>query len=194
MVALALAAGATACAPSDQTPAAAQQMASRVDSAVPREVALARFRACCARVDSLSGGESSRDALIRHFVRSIETRDTAALRRMLLNQDEFAWLYYETSPQGLPPYNLSPGLMWFMLEGNSGKGLARALSEYGGRPLGYAGHQCDAMSQRESANRLVGPCVVRRIEPRGDTVSVRLFGLLIERGGRWKFLSYANKL
>jgi hypothetical protein len=36
--------------------------------------------------------------------------------------------------------------------------------------------------------------VVRRIEPRGDTVSVRLFGLLIERDGRWKFLSYANKL
>jgi hypothetical protein len=194
MVALALAAGATACGPTDQTPAAAQQLASRVDSAVPREAALARFRACCARVDSLSAGESSRDALIRRFVQSLETRDTAALRRMLLNQDEFAWLYYETSPQGLPPYNLSPGLMWFVLQGNSGKGLGRALSEYGGRPLGYVGHQCDAISQREGANRLVGPCVVRRVEPRGDTVSVRLFGLLIERNGRWKFLSYANKL
>jgi hypothetical protein len=194
MMALALAAGATACTPTDQTPAAAQQIARRVDSAVPREVALTRFRACCGRVDSLAGGESSRDALIRRFVQSIEARDTTALRGMLLNRDEFAWLYYESAPQGLPPYNLSPALLWFMLEGNSGKGLARALSEYGGRPLGYAGHQCAATSRRESANRLVGPCVVRRIEPRGDTVSVRLFGLLIERDGRWKFLSYANKL
>jgi hypothetical protein len=194
MVALALAAGITACTPTDQTPAAAQQMASRVDSAVPREVALARFRGCCARVDSLSGGESSRDALIRRFVQSIEALDTTTLRGLLLNRDEFAWLYYESAPQGLPPYNLSPALLWFMLEGNSGKGLARAFSEYGGRPLGYAGYQCEALSQRESANTLVGPCVVRRVEPGGDTISVRLFGLLIERDGRWKFLSYANKL
>ena len=194
MVALALVGGATACTPPRGTPATARKTASVVDSAVSREVALARFRACCAQVHSLSGGESSRDALIRRFVQSIEARDTTTLRRLLLNRDEFAWLYYESAPQALPPYNLSPALLWFMLEGNSGKGLARALSEYGGRPLGYAGHQCDAISQRESANRLVGPCVVRRIEPRGDTVSVRLFGLLLERGGRWKFLSYANKL
>ena len=192
MVALALVG--TACTPPRETPTTARETASVVDSAVSRDVALARFRACCAQVDSLSGGASSRDALIRRFVQSIEARDTTALRGMLLNRDEFAWLYYESAPQALPPYNLSPALLWFMLEGNSGKGLARALSEYGGRPLGYAGHQCDAMSQRESANRLVGPCVVRRVEARGDTVSVRLFGLLIERDGRWKFLSYANKL
>jgi hypothetical protein len=194
MVALALAVGATACAPTDQTPAAAQQTATRVDSAVPREVALARFRACCARVDSLSGGESSRDALIRRFVRSIETRDTAALRRMLLNQDEFAWLYYETTPQGRPPYNLSPGLMWFVLQGNSGKGLGRALSEYGGRSFRYVNHACDPAIAHEGGNTIVGPCTVRRVAPGGDTVAVRLFGLLLERAGRWKFITYVNKL
>jgi hypothetical protein len=192
--ALVVLAGAAACRPPRETPAAAQQSAGVVDSAVPREVALARFRECCARVESLSGGAPSRDALVRRFVRALETRDTAALRALRLTRSEFAWLYYETSPQGLPPYNLSPSLMWFLLEGNGSKGIARALDEYGGTPLGYVAYECDPVTSGEGRNTLTGPCTVRRVEPDGDTVRVRLFGLLIERGGRWKFLSYSNKL
>ena len=195
LVALALAAGATACRPPHETPAAAQQTGRSVmDSVVPRDVALQQFRKCCARVDSLSGGASSRHALIQRFVRSIETRDTASLRALLLNRDEFAWVYYETAPQGLPPYNLSPALMWFLLEGNSGKGLGRALSEYGGHAFGYVDHVCDSSVVHEGANTIVGPCTVRRVASSGDTVAVRLFGLLLQRGGRWKFTTYANKL
>ena len=195
VVALALAAGATACRPPHETPAAAQQTSSSVvDSVMPRDVALQQFRECCARVDSLSGGALNPDALIHRFVRSIETRDTASLRALLLNRDEFAWLYYETTPQGLPPYNLSPALMWFLLEGNSGKGLGRALSEYGGRSFGYVDHACHSSVAHEGANAIVGPCIVRRVASSRDTVAVRLFGLLLERGGRWKFITYANKL
>jgi hypothetical protein len=33
-----------------------------------------------------------------------------------------------------------------------------------------------------------------RQEARADTMSARLFGPILERGGRYKFLSYANKL
>ncbi len=194
MVALTLAVGATGCRPARQTPAAAQQKATVVDSVIPREVALARFRECCARVDSLSGGEPSRDALVHRFVRALENTDTAALRDMLLTRGEFAWLYYETSPQGLPPYDLSPALMWFLLEGNGSKGIARALDEYGGKPLGYLDHVCDEKTSAEGANTVWGPCTLRRVEPDGDTVQVRLFGLVLERGGRWKFINYSNKL
>jgi hypothetical protein len=194
LVALAVSASAiAACGPTPET-SAAQQTASVVDSAVPRDVALTRFRECCGRVDSLSGGAPSRDALVRRFVHAIETKDTASLRELLLTRSEFAWLHYDTSPQGLPPYNLSPALMWFLLEGNGAKGLGRALDEYGGKPLGYLDYRCDEKTSVEGENTLWGPCAVRRVEPDGDTVQVRLFGLLIERGGRWKFLNYSNKL
>lgn len=194
MVALTLAVGATGCKPARQTAAAAQQTAAVVDRVVPREVALAAFRECCARVDSLSGGERSRDALVRGFVRALETDDTAAFRRMLLTRSEFAWLYYDTNPQSLPPYNLSPSLMWFLLEGNGAKGLGRLLDEYGGKSLGYLGYTCDEQASAQGENTITGPCSVRRVEPDGDTVEARLFGLLLERGGRWKFTNYSNKL
>ncbi len=194
LVALAVSASAiTACGPTPAT-SAAQQTASVVDSVVPRDVALARFRECCGRVDSLSGGAASREALVRRFVRALETQDTATLRELLLTRSEFAWLYYETSPQGLPPYDLSPALMWFLLDGNGAKGLGRALDEYGGKPLGYLDYRCDEKTSVEGENTLWGPCAMRRVEPDGDTVQVRLFGLGIKRGGCWKFLNYSNKL
>ena len=194
VMALTLVVGAIACKAPGEAPAAAQQSRTVVDSAIPRDVALARFRRCCAPADSLGGGAPTRDALVRGFVRALETKDTAALRAMVLTQGEFAWLYYDTSPQSLPPYNLAPGLMWFLLEGNRSKGLARALDEYGGKPLGYVGYTCDESTSAEGANVVHGPCGVRRVELGGDTVQVRLFGLVLERGGRWKFVNYGNKL
>jgi hypothetical protein len=145
-------------------------------------------------VNSFSGGAASRDALVRRFIGAMEQADTTALRELLLTRSEFAWLYYETSPESRPPYNLSPSLMWFLLEGNGRKGLGRALDEYGGRPLGVIDYQCDETSSSEGDNTVWGPCTVRRIEPDGDTVRLRLFGLVLERGGRWKFVNYANKL
>ncbi len=193
-MALTFSVSAIACKASGEAPAAAQQSATVVDSAIPRNVALARFRRCCSFVDSLTGGAPTRDALVRGFVRALETKDTTALRAMVLTQGEFAWLYYDTSPQSLPPYNLAPGLMWFLLEGNGSKGLARALGEYGGNPLRYIGYTCDEQTSAEGENLVTGPCSVRRIAPHGDTVQMRLFGLLLERRGRWKFVNYSNKL
>jgi hypothetical protein len=35
---------------------------------------------------------------------------------------------------------------------------------------------------------------VRRVQAPGDTVRERLFGPILERGGRFKFVSYANRL
>jgi hypothetical protein len=165
-----------------------------VDSFVPREVALERFQRDSERADSLSGGARSRDALVRAFVRAIETRDTVALRELVITRGEFAHLYYPTSAQGLPPYSLNPDLMWFMLVERSNVGISRALREYGSSPLHYADYRCLGDSTREGENTLWGPCILRRVQVPADTVEQRFFGPVLERGGRYKFLSYANKL
>ena len=47
---------------------------TRVDSAVPREVALARFQQASQRATAFEGGAPSRDALVRAFVRAVETK------------------------------------------------------------------------------------------------------------------------
>jgi hypothetical protein len=167
--------------------------ASHVDTIVPRAEALRRFQATAHPADTLAGGERSRDALVRGFVRALETRDTVRLSGLALDRDEFAYLYYPTAPQGLPPYELSPDLFWFTLEQGSAKGLRRALDTRSGRPLGYVGYRCDSMPSHEGRNVVWGPCAVRY--RRGNrTEEERLFGLIIEREGRFKFVSYANKL
>jgi hypothetical protein len=173
---------------------AAQAVPTHVDSFVPREVALERFRKGSSPVQTLSGGAPSRDALVRGFLHALETRDTAALRGLVISRDEFAWLYYPTSPQGLPPYSLNPDLMWFMLVQQGNRGSSRAFRDLGGRRLDLAGYRC-AEKLHEGANTLWGNCLVRWWQgARADTMSARLFGPILERGGRYKFLSYANKL
>ena len=166
----------------------------RVDSVVPREVALARFQEKSEPATELGGGEQSRDALVRAFVRAVEAGESATLRRMVISRGEFAYLYYPTSAQGLPPYDLSPDLYWFMIVERSNRGASALLSELGGRPLHFAGYQCMGDSTREGANTLWGPCLVRSVQAAGDTVSRRLFGPILSRNGSYKFLSYSNKL
>lgn len=165
-----------------------------IDSVVPREEALRRFRDGLAEVESLSGGAASREALVAMFVRALESRDTATLRSLVLTRAEFGWLYYPTSPMGLPPYDLPPELMWFQLDGRSRQGIATALEARGGRRLGYLGYQCPSPPATEGENRVWGPCTVRRLQAPGDTVDERLFGPIVERGGRYKFVSFANRL
>jgi len=183
---------AAACSRSETPEAAAT--AQVVDSVVPREVALARFRTGLDSVDTLAGGQPSREALVRAFARAVAAQDTAALERMTLSRQEFAWLYYPANPQGLPPYDLSPDLMWFMLTERGRQGLQHLLAELGGRDLRYTGHSCDPVASHEGANTVYGPCLVRWVRAPGDTVSGRLFGLVIERHGRFKFVSYANRI
>jgi hypothetical protein len=177
--------------PGDRRPAAA--VAVGVDSAVSREEALRRFRASVAPVTSLSSGATSLVDLTRAVVSAAGARDTTKLRDLVVTRAEFAWLYYPTAAQGLPPYDLSPQLLWFLSVGGSEKGLGQLIDVLGDRAVTYAGHRCDP-PRYEGANTLWGPCVVRVAVPPADTAEARLFGLVLERGGRFKVLSFANTL
>ncbi len=167
---------------------------THVDSVVPRTVALERFQRESRHVTALSGGATSRDDLVHRFTRAVESRDTASLRRLVLSRAEFAFLYYPTSAQGMPPYDLSPDLMWFMLVERSNRGVAALLAERAGRPLAVTGYRCLGDSTVEGKNRLWGPCLLRRVQAPSDTVEERLFGPILERDGRYKFVSYSNRL
>jgi hypothetical protein len=171
----------------------AQAAGVRVDSAIPIEEALRQFRHGLQPPSALSGGSSSREKLVRSFVRALERRDTAALGRMALGIEEFAWFYYPSSPLSRRPYELAPGLLWFQLQGESNRGASLLLAERAGRPLGYLGHTCGE-PRVEGEDRLHPYCGIRRVTEAGDTVTERLFGLIIEREQQYKFVSYANKL
>ena len=165
-----------------------------VDSLLPRGEALRRFQLDLTPVTKLESSYKSRDALVTAFARALGDRDTAALASMAVSRAEFGYLYYPTTPQSLPPYDLAPALMWHMLQLRSEQGIRRALDLYGGPHLQLLGHDCGQGSSREGDNTLVGPCVLHLRDKSGKPRSVRLLSQIIERGGRYKILSYANKL
>ena len=148
----------------DAARSAPVHQAQHVDSVVPRAEALRRFQSGLTEPAGFTGGTRSRDELVRRFVRALEARDTAALARLTLTRSEFAFLYYPTNPQSLPPYDLSAGLMWFMLEGNSSKGLAHVLEERGGKSLAFVGYRCEGQASREGENTVWAPCLIRRLQ------------------------------
>jgi hypothetical protein len=165
-----------------------------VDSVVPMDTALARFREGMTEPVGLSGGAPSREALVREFLRAVAETDTAAVRQLILTRAEFAWLYYPTAHLAQPPNDLPPDILWMMIRGESERGIGKALGVLSGRPSGYLDHACDpTLARTEGDNRIHAGCVVRRIQD-GDTLPERLFGLIVERDGVFKFLSYANRL
>ena len=167
-----------------------------VDSARPTEESLRGFRAGLRDAPTvLRGGATSRDSLVGRFIAALERADTAALRQLVLAKAEFAYLVYPSSPYVRAPYRQAPEIVWLQLEAGSEKGLTRLLRRLGGRALGYVGHDCPAAPVLEGSYLLWRDCVVR-LSPRTapDTASSRLFGVILERDGRFKFVSYSNDL
>lgn len=164
-----------------------------VDSAVPRDEALRRFREGLAPVDTLAG-PASRDSLVAAFVAAVATHDTAALGRLVLDRREFAYVFYPTSAQGLPPYDLSPQMMWDLLSRQSERGLGDLLRRVGGERPALAGYDCGPEPVREGDNLIWTSCRMTLAVPPAETLAARLSGPIIERDGRYKFISYTNGL
>ena len=162
-----------------------------VDSILPVAEALARFRDGLDRVDTLRHAAASREALVDRWAQAVAANDTATLTALLLDRAEFAWLYYPGSRMSLPPYEAPPGLLWGQLLTSSNEGAARVMRRVGGRPFRVTELRCPAPPVIEGRNRLHERCDVRVGAERGFS---RLFGTILERDGRFKFLGYANPL
>jgi len=163
-----------------------------VDSILPPEEEERRFREGLAEPGGLERGAASRQALVRGFVRAVERADTAAVRRMIVSRAEFAYLYYPSTEFTHPPRRMSPALLWFLTMQESEKGIGRLFARRAGKPLGYISSRCAPEPRVEGANRLWDRCTVT-VRTDGGTKEERLFSTIIERDGRFKFVSYQNE-
>jgi hypothetical protein len=166
-----------------------------VDSILPVAEELRRFRASIGGDSAvrLTGGSTSREALVRRFVQALAANDTTDLQAMAVRSREFADLYYPESPYTHAPYRESPALAWSLIQNPSTSGLTRLVRRLGGKPIRYVGHRCDPATVREGRNVRYTGCLIRLVDERGDTVTKRYFGSILERDGRYKFLSYTNQ-
>lgn len=166
-----------------------------VDSILPMEEELRRFRAAAGGelVTELKHVAGSRDSLVARFIRSLEANDTSALRGMALDAREFAYLVYPESPYVRPPYRQPPGLVWMAIQNAGASGLNRLLERMGGRRIRFDAFTCDSTSERQGENTISSRCTVRVADPDGTMRRRQLFGPIIARRGRFKFVSYANE-
>lgn len=166
-----------------------------VDSILPVEETIRRFRAAIGGepVTELAGSSSSRDALVRRFMKALAAGDSADLRAMALSAREFADLVYPESPYTHPPYRQSPALVWNQIQNPSSSGFTRLVRRLGNQPLRYVDHKCDPAPDRQGRNLIWTNCFVRLRSLNEPTTRHRLFGSIIQRDGKFKIVSYRNE-
>ena len=165
-----------------------------VDSALPPEETLRRFRVGLDPITRLDNGAlGSRHALIHRFARAVTARDTAALRAMSLSRAEFAYLYYPSTQFVRPPYLTAPDVLWMLMHARSESGMKRLVARVGGGDMRITRYDCEPAPRVEGDNRFFERCTIAYRREAADSVEHRrLFGSIVERGGRYKFVSYAN--
>ena len=166
----------------------------KIDSILPMTEYVRRFRVGVDAPAALRGGATTRDALARDYLAALARRDTTALAGMLVSRGELAWLIFPDHRYAAAPYELDPAILWGQLTHANSKGLTRAMQRYGGVPMALLALECsrDTLQLTRGPARLWGPCTVR-YRAGDSTLTRRLFGSILERDGRAKFLSYANE-
>ena len=176
----------------EQLPSAPDAARVVVDSLIPMDQALDRFREGLVEPVGLSGGADSRDELVEKVVRAFEAQDTMAFEALAVNRAEWAFLYYPDNVLSKPPYELPPALAWFQLQEANRKGVLRGLRELGGHRVTYQGYTCSQEPVLEGQNRIWTGCTVMLRRDDGDPVTITLFAAILERDGRFAVLSYDN--
>jgi hypothetical protein len=166
-----------------------------IDSILPVEEEMRRFRAAIGgtAVDTLRNASRTRDALVERFVKAITVQDSVELRSMLLDAREFVDLVYPESPSTKPPYRQSPGLVWRSIQAPSEMGFRRLMRRASGLQVTLASYRCNVTPLRQGKNVLWSGCHLELVNARGVKETHRLFGTIIEREGRYKFVSYKNE-
>ena len=75
----------------------------------------------------------------------------------------------------------------------STSGLTRLVRRLGSKPMTYVRHRCDAKVLHEGRNTRYAGCILTIGDEKGDTVTKRYFGSILERDGKFKFMSYTNQ-
>ena len=167
---------------------------SVIDSVFPMPEMIRRFQRGLAPVTALRGGARSRQQLVAAFIGALATRDKSRLGTLVLSRAEFAYVYFPNAPDGVNPNGLPPTLRWDGIVRNSEKGVARALTRIGGKPLTLESLDCRSAPVSTGATTLHDGCTVRIVARDGTRFDGRLFGSIIEYAGRFKFVSYTNDM
>jgi hypothetical protein len=143
-------------------------------------------------VERLEPTWGSAEEASRAFLEALAENDFEKLRAMALGEEEFADVVWPELPSSRPNRNLPLDYAWRDLSQKSTSSLRRVAHRYGGRRfrlervdfLGETTEYTTFAVHREARLTL--------IDEEGVQQRLRLFGSMIERGGRFKLFSFVN--
>ena len=168
-----------------------------IDSILPPDEALRRLQAQVTDPipTRLTGGATTRPALIRAYWTALQQTDTTAIRDLVVSKSEFAYLYF---PESAPfASGMQPEPAWVLYEAQAGRGLTAASSRARDALAGNAALRevvCREGGRTEGSSQTSGPCgvVLRWPDQRTDTLWIA--STILRRDGRYKLLGLDNAL
>ena len=146
--------------------------------------------ACGALSRPLRNSHESPEALARAVLAAIEKRDAETLRALALNRKEFAEHVWPELPAARPERNLSPSFVWGDLNQKSNIMLRATLNAHGGKRYQLVSVHFQGETTEYESYRVRRESELTVTDANGTERKIRVFGSMIERGGRYKVFSY----
>jgi hypothetical protein len=150
---------------------------------------LALFATSCGTAP-LPNAHDSPEALSRAVLAAIQARDGDALHALALNKGEFAEDVWPELPAARPERNLSSSFVWGDLNQKSNITLRDTLVAQGGRKYEFVSIRFLGETTAYKSYRVHRESELTVKDAEGNARQLRVFGSVIEKGGRYKVFSY----
>jgi hypothetical protein len=137
----------------------------------------------------LSPAYESKDAAVTAFLQSLTARDATALSQQVVNQSEFLKHVWPALPASRPDVGMPSDRAWTDQAQRNAGFLAQLLAEHGGRRYELVAASF-ASAPTTYGTFTIHPKTRLDIRDGAGVRELRLFGSMIESGGRWKVYSF----
>jgi hypothetical protein len=132
---------------------------------------------------------NSKDAVVEAALQAIAERDRDTLASLTLSETEFRKSIWPALPASDPKVGMPADYVWADTSQKNENYLAQLLAEHGGREYRLIAVTFGGETTDYGAFRVHRKTTLDVRGPAGP-VTLRLFGSLVESGGRWKIYSF----
>ncbi len=141
----------------------------------------------------LKNGARSAEALCDEFLLALQKRDTTRLFELTISREEYLnWIWKEL-PTSKPIFNIPLDFVWENNWRNSVKGAYKALYDYGGMKLSFAGLTYkEAVDAYQTYVFHLKP-ILTVADSAGKTYTLKSMSAIVEMNGLFKVLNYSDR-
>jgi hypothetical protein len=126
----------------------------------------------------------------RAVVEGLNANDPEALYRLLVSKQEYTGELWPAFPASDPKFNFTPEFAWSNLYKKCVIGIEKRTARHGGKNLSFSGIRFDRPTEAYNGFRLHRGTVLTVRNPDGKEGELKFLGSVVEKGGRYRLLSY----